>query len=198
MNWHLALAAAASLIAFSSMVPYVRDIFHGTTRPNTITWLLWLFIQIIAISAQFYEGASWSVIFVIADGINIVIVLAISLGGYGYRAWNAFDVGCGALGVVAIIAWQATGDGVLALIFAVAADSLAALPTLRKSFQDPWSENPEGWALTALAAGLGVAATAQYNVANLLFPSYLFLINFLTFALAFVGRRTHSKPVEVR
>ena len=197
MDWHLALAAAASLIAFSSMVPYVRDIFHGTTRPNTITWLLWMFIQAIAIAAQFAEGASWSVIFVIADGINILVVLAISLGGYGYRAWNAFDVGCGVLGVVAIIAWQVTGDGVLALIFAVAADSLAALPTLRKSFQDPWSENPEGWALTALAAGLGAAATAQYNAANLLFPSYLFLINLLTFALAVAGRKAHPTSAEV-
>lgn len=194
MDWHIALAAFASLIAFSSLVSYVRDIFHGTTRPNTVTWFLWLFIQIIAISAQFYEGASWSVIFVIADGINVAIVLALSLSGYGYRAWNAFDVGCGLLGIVAIGAWQFTGNGILALAFAVAADGLAALPTLRKSYQDPWSEHPGGWALTTLAAALGAAATARYNTANLLFPSYLVLINALTFALAFIGRRMHPKP----
>lgn len=195
MDWHIALAALAGVISFSSLIPYVRDIVHGTTRPNAITWFLWLFIQLIAIAAQLHEGASWSIVFVIADGITILVVCALSVIGYGYTEWNAFDALCGVLGVVAIIAWQVTGNAVLALGFSVLADGLAALPTLRKAYVDAWSENPTGWAITTVAATLGVASTTRFNAANLLFPGYLVAVNGLTFALAFLGRKTQKKPI---
>jgi len=195
MDWHVALAAVAGLISFASVIPYVRDIFHGTTRPNVITWGLWLFIQLIAIAAQFHEGASWSIVFVIVDGITIVIVFVLSIAGYGYREWNAFDVVCGLLGIVAIVAWQVTGNAILALVFSVLADALAALPTLRKSYVDAWSENPTGWAFTTVAAVLAVASNTEFNAANLLFPGYLVAVNGLTFLLAFIGRKTQKKPL---
>jgi hypothetical protein len=194
IDWHIILAAIAAILSFASVVPYVRDILYGTTRPNTITWFLWLFIQGIAIAAQFSEGASWSIIMVIADGITIMLVLVLSVIGYGYREWNAFDVVCGILGIVAIVAWQITGDAILALILSVVADALAAAPTIRKAYSDPWSENPTGWAFTAVAAVFGVLSTTSWNTANLLFPGYLALINGLTFTLAYFGRRSHRKP----
>lgn len=194
MDWHIALAAFAGIISFSSLIPYVRDILHGTTRPNAITWFLWLFIQLIAIAAQLHEGASWSIVFVIVDGITILVVCTLSVIGYGYSEWNAFDAFCGVLGVVAIIAWQITGNAILALIFSVLADGLAALPTLRKAYVDAWSENPTGWGITTVAAALGLASTTRFDAANLLFPGYLVAVNGLTFALAFLGRRTQKKP----
>ncbi len=194
MNWHVALAAVAAIISLSSLIPYVRDIVRGTTRPNTITWGLWFFIQVIAIAAQVHEGASWSIVFVIVDGITILVVLGFSIAGYGYREWNIFDACCGVLGVVAIVAWQTTGDAILALIFSILADGLAALPTLRKAYTDAWSEHPWGWALTTLAATLGLASTARYNPANILFPGYLIAINFLTFVFSFLGRKVQPKP----
>jgi hypothetical protein len=194
MDWHVMLALAAAIISFSSLIPYVRDILRGTTRPNTITWGLWFFIQLIAIAAQVHEGASWSIVFVIVDGITIFVVLSFSLAGYGYRAWNIFDVWCGILGIIAIVAWQTTGSAVLALIFSVLADGLAALPTLRKAYHDAWSEHPWGWALTTVAATLGLASTTRYDPANVLFPGYLVAINGLTFLLSYIGRKTQPKP----
>jgi hypothetical protein len=194
MDIHLVLAIVSVALTLASVIPYTRDIFHGTTRPNTVTWFLWLFIQTIAIAAQIHEGASWSLAFVLADGVTILFVFALSLSRYGYRTYDWFDAGCGILGVAAIVAWLVTGSGIVALIFSVLADTFAALPTLRKAYTDPWSEHPTGWALTASGGLVSLFATTQFNTANVLFPLYLVVINALTFSLTFIGRKTHAKP----
>lgn len=196
MDWHTILAVLAGILCFLSAIPYVRDIVYGTTRPNTTTWFLWLFIQAIAIAAQFHEGASWSIIMVIADGVTIALVFLLSVIGYGYRSFTRFDLWCGVFGIIAILLWQMTGNAILALIFSIVADTCAALPTIKKSYIDPWSENPTGWAFTMVAAILAIASTARFDAANVLFPTYLAAVNALIFALAFFGRRSRKKPIH--
>src|SRR3989344_2328987 len=116
MDWHIALAVLSGVLVLCSVVPYVRDIFYGTTRPNAVTWFLWLFIQTIAIVAQISEGASWSIVVVIVDGLAIFVVFILSISGYGYRSLSRFDVFCGFFGVLAIILWQVTGDAIIAIV----------------------------------------------------------------------------------
>src|SRR3989344_5081517 len=194
MDWHVALAALSGILVLCSVVPYVRDIFYGTTRPNAVTWFLWLFIQTIAIAAQLFEGASWSVVVVIVDGLTIFVVFALSISGYGYRSLSGFDISCGIFGVLAIILWQITGDAVIAIIFSIVADTCAALPTIRKAYKDPWSEYAIAWGFTMTAALVGIAATERYDAANILFPAYLACVNGLIFFLAFFGQRRLAKP----
>lgn len=195
MDFHIALAALSAILCIASAVPYAKDIFYGTTRPNAITWFLWLFIQAIAIAGQWSSGASFSIVLVIADGFTVAFVFVLSVIGYGYRELHAVDFLCGVLGIIAIIAWLLTGNPVLALMFAVAADLFASFPTIRKAYQDPWSEYPIGWGLTALGGVLGVASTTEFNAANLLFPFFIVFVNGTIFLLAFFGRRSEKKPV---
>ena len=196
MDWHIALAALSGILVLCSVVPYVRDILYGTTRPNAVTWFLWLFIQTIAIAAQLFEGASWSVVVVIVDGLTIFVVFALSISGYGYRSLSRFDISCGVFGVLAIILWQITGDAVIAIIFSIVADTCAALPTIRKAYKDPWSEHAIAWGFTMTAALVGIAATERYDAANILFPAYLACVNGLIFFLAFFGQRRLAKPTS--
>ncbi len=194
MDWHLIVAVISASLCFGSVIPYVRDILYGTTRPNAVTWFLWLFIQAIAIAAQIHAGASWSLVMVIADGVTIGIVFVLSVIGYGYTSYDRTDLFCGLVGVLAIVLWVVTGNALVALVLSVVADGCAAFPTLRKAYKDPWSENPTGWAFTTVAALLAIISTTRFDTANLLFPAYLAVVNGLTFALAFVGRKTHPKP----
>lgn len=196
MDYHIVLALLSALFCFASCVPYARDIFYGTTRPNAVTWFLWLFIQGLAIAAQFQEGASLSVVIVIADALTIGFVFILSIIGYGYRSYGTFDVLCGLLCISAIVLWQITGNANIALVFSVIADIFAISPTLRKTYLDPWSEFPFAWALTAVGAFFGVLSSTVFNFSNIVFPAYLFGINALMFLLAYFGRRAHLKPVS--
>ena len=50
------------------------------------------------------------------------------------------DYACGAVSVVGTIVWLATRNGVLAISAAIAADFLAGVPTLMKSWTHPQTE----------------------------------------------------------
>lgn len=193
IDWHLALAVLSGVLILCSIIPYVRGVLYGTTRPNAVTWFLWLFIQTIAIAAQLSEGASWSVVVVIVDGLTIFVVFVLSVIGYGYRAYSRFDILCGVFGVFAIILWQTTGDAIVALAFSIVADICAALPTISKAYRDPWSEHAIAWGITMLAALVGLAANERFDLANVLFPAYLAAVNGLIFFLAFFGQRRVKK-----
>jgi hypothetical protein len=42
-----AIALTASLISFSGVLPYVRDVLRGKTHPNMVSWLTWCLLNLI-------------------------------------------------------------------------------------------------------------------------------------------------------
>jgi hypothetical protein len=176
-DWHLALGIASGLLAFVAIAPYIKDILYGTTRPNIVSWALWVLLLLIALWAQVSAGASWSLILLIGDLIGTTTISILCLVGYGYGKYNWLDGVCFALAIVAILLWQVTHQPVLAIVFAAIADLLASVPTLVKAYKDPLSEDPTQFLMIAGAALLGVSSTVILSPANLIFPIYLFCIN---------------------
>ncbi len=123
---------------------YVRDTVRGHTQPNRVTWLLWAVAPLIGFAAEIGEGV----------GVIAVTTLTCSVGFRAARGagrlvrqpprlrlrLTPFDLACGALSVLALIAWQVTGSGNVAILFSVLADLLAAAPTLRKAYTSPHTE----------------------------------------------------------
>lgn len=176
-DWHLALGIFSGILAMVAIVPYVKDILHGTTRPNVVSWSLWVLLLLIGVLAQLSAGASWSLVFLVGDLIGTSSVLVLCLIGYGYGKYTWLDSFCFILAIVAVILWQITDQPLLAIGLAVVADFLAAVPTLVKSYKDPQSEEPTQFFIIAVAALLGMLSTVVLDPANLIFPIYLFGIN---------------------
>ena len=195
MYWHVILGTIARLMPIAATFPYVKDILHGNTRPNTLTWGVWALITIIAVLAQFNAGASWSIVMVIADSLSIFIIFGLCLYGFGYRTYGWLEAICFLLAIIAIVAWQVTHQPVLTIIFSIVADLFAALPTVVKAWRDPWSETPYPWLMVAFGGLCAVASTTIFDEANILFPAYLFVINAITGFIALIGR--HSKMPSI-
>ncbi len=51
------LGIIAIVIGFIGYVPYLRDMFRGTTKPHPFSWLVWATLEIIAFAAQIATGA---------------------------------------------------------------------------------------------------------------------------------------------
>src|SRR6185312_5470434 len=151
-DWHLVLGAVAGLIAAFAVVPYIKDILHGTTRPNIFSFTLWAILVFISIFAQFSAGASWSLLLLIGDFLGTTSIVVLCLFGYGYGKYGRLEWICTALAVLAVVSWQLTDQPILAIVFAVLADAMASIPTIVKAYKDPWSEAPALWFLIALAA----------------------------------------------
>ena len=194
MDYHPILGAIGGVLAIAAIVPYLRDVFRGTTRPNFVSFFIWELLLIISLTAQMSAGASWSAILLIGDLIGNSTALVICLMGYGYKKYGWLEWTCLGLAIVAIIAWQLTHQPVLAIMFAIVADAMAAIPTLAKAWRDPWSEYPVTWLMIAAGGLCAVLATTIHNPANLLFPSYLLVVNGVIGFSALIGRAVKKRP----
>ncbi len=197
INWHLVLGIISGVLAAIAVIPYIKDILHGSTRPNIVSWALWVGLLLISILAQISAGASWSLIFLIGDLIGTSIILILCLTGYGYTEYGWVEWTCLTLAIIAIVSWQITHQPLLAIGFAILADLMASTPTVVKAHKDPWSEHPTQWMIICVASGLGIASTTISNPANIIFPAYLLFINGLIGILAFLGRHTKQKSISI-
>lgn len=193
LDWHSIVGTLGGILALAAIAPYIKDILHGTTRPNIVSYGLWAILLAISIFAQISAGTSWSVVLLIGDFIGTSTIVVLCLVGYGYSKYGWVEWTCLALAVLAIASWQLTQQPLLAIIFAVLADAMAAVPTIVKAYRDPWSELPVTWLIIAFGALLGILSTTIWDAANLLFPAYLLAVNGLTGIIALTGRRLTKK-----
>lgn len=196
MDFHVLAATAAVLITLYSTVLYIKEMLRGTTRPNIVSWGLWVLIQGIFAAAQFSAGASLSVVLPLIEVLTVGIIVVLGVFGYGYKKYATLDFVCLALALGAIALWQTTGDPMVALWMSVAADILAAVPTFIKAYKDPKSETPLPYFLVAISAIAAAFAANVIDVPNLLWPANIFFGNTLILTLILLGKRAKKGPTR--
>jgi len=130
-----------TVIGAAGAAVYLRDTLRGTTQPNRVTWLLWAVAPLLAAAVEFNEGVGLRALPTFMVGF---MPLLIFIGSFHNSAsvWKVrrMDYACGAVSVIGTVVWLVTRDGVLAISAAIAADFLAGIPTLMKSWTHPGSE----------------------------------------------------------
>ena len=180
-----ALGAMAGLVGVASMVPYLRDMLRGATRPHRGAWLTWGVLGVVVCESQRAEGATWSLVMSEAQiALNLlVIVLAVRLGTGGMSAPETALLALAAGGVAG---WFVAGEPMVAVACVVAADLVAALMMLPKTWRAPHSETASTFALASLAGALALAAVGGLEPRLMLYPLYFCAVNG---AIALVIRR---------
>ncbi len=164
---------------------YLFDTLTGKAQPNRVTWLLWgLFPMVIFLAqrAQGVEGMSW-VSFV--AGFTPLLVLAASFfNRKAYWKTQPRDYALMAAAVAGILLWAVTDNPNLALLFSLAADVLASVPTLLKAYHHPRSESWVAYAISTFGFGLSLLSIRDYRFENSTFAAYVFLLNGVLAVLA--------------
>lgn len=180
-NW-IYLGAALNLIG---SVTYVVATVKGKTKPNRVTWFLWALAPLIAFGAMVGEGVSpldGLMTFMVGFG-PLMIFIASFVNEKSVWKITKFDVICGGLSVLGIIAWALTRTGNIAILFSVLADGLALLPTLVKSWKEPETENYVVFMNGAISAIITLLALKTYNFEHVAFPVYILAACSLLFVL---------------
>lgn len=171
-----AVLAGAAINLFGSAA-YVRDTFRGTTKPNRVSWLLWGIIPSIAAVAAFSEGATWAIVPVAMSGITPLIIFTASfVNPNAYWKVSGLDYMCGALAMLAIVLWLITDEPLLAVFFAIAADLLAGIPILYKSWKFPETETGFTFVCGFISSLTVFFALKTDNLSEYAFPVYLMCI----------------------
>ncbi len=168
------LGAAVQLVG---IFLYIKETLAGDTKPNRITWLMWAVAPLIATAAAIADGVTWAVIPVFMAGFGPLLILAASfVNRNSYWKLETFDYFCGACSVLALVFWWLTQEPNIAIIFAIASDGFAAIPTLIKSWKYPETETTHAYTAGLFSALTSFAAIKTWSFSSYAFPAYLVIV----------------------
>jgi hypothetical protein len=175
INVHFVYLGAA-LGAFGSLV-YVRDTVRGTTQPNRVTWLLWAFAPLLAFAVEFHSGIGLRALTTFVIGFMPFLVFIASFHNSA-AVWKIrrLDYVCGAMSLAGTAAWLVTRNGVVGIVAAIAADFLAGIPTMVKSWSNPESETVTSYVGAVLNSGILLLTIHHWTTEVAAFPLFIFCI----------------------
>ncbi len=173
------VAAFATLLA---TFVYVRSMFKGSVKPNRVSWLMWTIAPFIATAAAVSNGVGWAALPVFMSGFSPFIIFTASF--FSKKAhWRlaSFDYVCGLLSGLALALWYVTKDPNVAIVFAIASDGLASIPTLKKAWNHPETESAWPYMVGVFNSSTSFFASTILTFSVYAFPAYLIFINILLF-----------------
>lgn len=167
----------AVAIGFAGNLTYVIDTLKGETRPNRVSWFMWTLAPFVAFAAQLSEGVGIQSLITFMAGFCPLLVLIVSFVDRK-AVWKltSFDLACGVLSLLGLVLWFITRHATIAIVFSIAADTLAAIPTIRKSYTNPESEGWINYLAAAIASGLTLLTIDNWTFATYGFPLYLLTV----------------------
>jgi len=157
---------------------YIKNIFYGQTKPNLVSWVLWMLAPFIGVFFQIKAGAGFSVIPVFMAGFIPFIVIIVSLWHKNaYWKITKLDIICGLLALLALIFYVFTYNLSIAIFFAILSDGLAAIPTVIKSWKFPETETAIVYTVSIFNNMLALLIIKNWTFSIYSFNIYLILIN---------------------
>jgi hypothetical protein len=187
----------AMLLAAIGGYGYIRDTLRGVTSPNRVTWSLWGLEGILAFGVEMQQHvglASWMTLML--GLVPCVVVFASFKNPHGVWRIGAFDIFCGSISLAGLVFWALVNEPTIALVSFVCADTVAALPTLRKSWLAPETESPRVFIMGCLNCGITILTLRIFTTGGALFPGCIVVTDFVMAALIVtrVGPRFRGEP----
>jgi len=193
------LVIIGAIVNLFGAFSYIKETIRGGTKPNRVTWLLWSIAPLIATIAALTDGVRWSVLPVFMSGFVPLLVFIFSfVNKNSYWKLEKFDYLCGFFSVLALILWGITKEPSIAIIFAIASDGSAALPTLVKAWKYPATETGTPYVTGVFNALTSFAAIKTWNFSSLAFPVYLVIVCTLLMLAVYRKRIFRKKFVNVK
>jgi hypothetical protein len=163
-----------AIIGFLGGLVYLAATLKGTVQPNRVSWFLWCLAPLVAFAAEVQQGVGLPALLSFVAGFNPLLVLVASFASRK-SAWQVtrFDLCCGALSLAGLGLWYVTRIGNVAIVFAILADGLAAVPTLVKAYRAPESESWVPFLAFSASAAITLLTISSWNFATYGFPVYL-------------------------
>ncbi len=175
----LIISLILQIIAY---IPYLRDILKRKTEPHAYTWLIWAITQGIAAAGIYYGFGGLAIFQLIFGVITVLIVFAFSFK-YGTKNITKSDKIVFILALLSIVVWWKLKQPLISILMVTLIDLFGFYPTLRKTYQEPWSETLSTWIFFTLSNLLAIFCISKYS---LLTSTYLIAITFLDFLLVLV------------
>jgi hypothetical protein len=191
---HELFGIAAGIISVIALVPYLKSILKGQTRPSGASWWTWSLITIITVASSWYAGATWKVLVLPLWLCAAQLTVAVLSVKYGDNNWDKTNKLCVAGALFGVGLWLATGEALFALVIGIISDLLASIPNLRHCWNNPEQEDRKGWTLGWVSSVLEMSAVSSWTLAESGWAVYFFLN--MTSTLLLVWRPAMQRRVR--
>jgi hypothetical protein len=178
IDLHFVLLGA--FISLLGGLGYLYGTLAGRVQPNRVSWFMWALAPLVAFAAELQEGVGLQSLMTFMVGIVPLLIVAASFVNRG-SAWRItrFDLVCGGLSLAGVGLWALTRSGDVAIVFAILADALAAVPTFVKAAVAPESEGYTPYLGGSISAAITLLTVTDWTFANYAFPLYILAIGLL-------------------
>jgi hypothetical protein len=182
------LLLLSAIITIAGVVPYIRGILNGKTKPNIVSWITWTLLTGLATAALISAHEYRAAFFTGAAAVETATVVMLGLRR-GYVKYTRFDVVCQIAAVVGLILWQIFNTPIIAVYAAVIIDLIGSLPTFKHSWQKSLEETWTTYAWSGIGALVALFALESYNWTSLSYPVYIVVCNALMSVTILAARR---------
>ena len=183
------LALFAMFLAVYCVVPYIKGILAGTTKPHLFTWIIFALIASIVAAVQFAESAGPGKWALIVNALTCIVVVFLSLK-CGERDIKRSDWVSLAGALLAVPVWLMTDNPLGAIVIAMMIELFALYPTFRKSWTKPHEEVAQTWLIGGCMFIISVVALDHVSFITAGYPLYVAFLNFMMVAVLLYRRGT--------
>lgn len=158
------------ILGLVAYIPYIRDIYARKIVPHPYSWFVWGTTATLMFGLQILHGGgamSWSTLMV---GLIAFFICGISWNRGGKKVITRQDKVMLGMALLATLLWLVAKQPTLAMLLLVAADLFGFIPTVRKTWKDPYSETLTMWLVNVLRHSLNIFAISTYSLLTLADP----------------------------
>jgi hypothetical protein len=172
-------------------VPYIRGIIKHKVKPERASWLIWSVLTAIGFFSNLAIGATHSLWLPGVQGVGVIIVLVLSIK-HGYGGLLKRDILTLIASAFTLVIWYFTKQPVVAVYLTTLIDAMGGYLTVIKSYEEPDTETPVTWAMSAIAGFFALLSVGRLDASLLAYPLYIFLINGAVVIAILLGRRARQ------
>ena len=178
----------AGIISLAAYVPYILSILRKETKPNRASWIIWAIVSTIIALSYREAGASYAFLAPVGYVIGSTIVFILSIR-HGVGGWTPFDRKCLIGAAISLVVWRIFDSPMSALLINLFINLLGTLPTARKAWYQPETEDKVFWILVSLGSIVNLFAVENWTFSMAVYPvSMVFLIGIVTVPVLWTKR----------
>lgn len=176
------------LIVIPQIYLYFRSIIKWETKLHIYTKIIWFILTGIGFIIQF-QAWGWPGTWVLwATALTQLISIFLWLK-YGISSITKFDTILLVLALLCIPIYLIMDNKIYALIFVIFIDFLWYIPTYRKTYEKPFTENLLVWCISNSKYFIAILALIEYSFYTMAYPMFLFLANMILIFLMIIRRK---------
>lgn len=189
------LLSITLIIGIIAYIPYLKDVIFGNTKPHVYSWLIWAILNITFFSIQFNNNVGIVSFISLLTGIICTVIMLLGLGS-GVRNITKTDGLFLLLALISAGLWIISKDALSSSILITLTNFFALLPTIRKSWFNPFEETLSTYIMTTTRTVLTLLLYDTYTIPTILPPVFGVTITILFCIMLIVRRKTFTNDIQ--